>query len=158
MSKCSCPNALCRCLYGCGCQNDSNNKKTERCLCCRFLSETKQKKTNTIIQTQCKCDNSNNDQDYHYDDHYDDIILCSNKYYSLRYQCYVTIDDGVQLNFNTRAPSKLLEWPTNIKIKYDLNNLFNGAVSKDYKIICFVNEEYLYSNGYIIPEINFKKN
>ena len=157
MSKCSCPNALCRCLYGCGCQSDSNNKKTERCLCCRFLSETKQKKR-TSQYKQCKCDNSDSDHDYHYDDHYDDIILYSNRsYFSLRYQCNVTINSEVQLEFNTKAPSKLSNWLFgNIAYKLNINedDLFNGAVYKDYKIICFVDEKNLYSKGYKILNDN----
>ena len=132
MNKCSCLNPWCRCLFGCGCQNNLNNNIGGECLCCTLSKELKKKK---YIHK------------FEYDNNYDDVIVFNNSdnfYQSIRYECRVNIEGQIP-DFNNNIKHPVI---SDIKITYPntTDHLFVGSLNTNgYKLINFINKNNMYS-------------
>ena len=144
MSKCSCPNSFCKCLYGCACRiENSGTKNVKKCLCCQVSMLTKDKRPNNRPPHECQ---SIKDLG-----RVDDIIttLESGEFESVRYGCKVEISE--ELIFT----SGVIENFSNFEgtLKYDLPKRpdFDGN-DDDTKKIIIVDSSTLYCIGILISD------
>lgn len=156
MSKCSCPNSFCRCLYGCACRiENSNAKKLKKCLCCQISSLSKTKKQIIHLPTH-EC------QSIPDPGRVDDIItkLGSDDFESVRYSCKVEITNNNKLEITSKFIEEFETFEEDFKITliYDLPEKpeFNDQTETMKKII-IVDSSTLYCIGISISDNNITK-
>lgn len=112
--KCYCSNKFCKCLFGCSCTVSSN--VTGKCLCCIMEENDKRLlRRGRVVNNECKCN-------FDEPKFYDIIVFNVDGYWSCRYGCMVTINDGDfdpddKWSNNAVDPNNPDE--TNIKITYN---------------------------------------
>lgn len=150
MSKCSCPNSFCRCLYGCACRiENSNAKKNKKCLCCQVSKLSKSKKTNNNPPTH-EC------QPIPDPERVDDIItkLESGGFESVRYGCKVIIEGNLE-DFESEIIEEFSQFSGTLE--YDLPQRPNFDGNPGDKKIIIVNSSNLYCIGISISDKNIIK-
>ena len=138
--KCYCSNKFCKCLFGCGCTVYGSGYG--KCMCCIMEENDKRlrRRGNVVIKEpgsgggeECKCD-------FDEPKFYDIIVFKDDDYWSCRYGCLVTINNG---NFDDNTweyGAVKKQYGSEIQIFY---NLASVETSDDDVDILIVKEENL---------------